>query len=93
MPIGLHPTSPIAELSHPFYNPITMPIIELSDLSKVYRVYQKKEGLWASLRGLMSRQYREVQAVGGLDLTVEQGEFVAFLGPHGAGTTTTMKMH
>ena len=69
-----------------------MPIIELEDLTKVYRVYQKKEGLWASLRGLLSRQYREVQAVRGIDLQVEQGEFVAFLGPNGAGKTTTLKM-
>ena len=69
-----------------------MPIIELSGLTKVYRVYQKKEGLGASLRGLFSRQYREVQAVRGIDLKVEQGEFVAFLGPNGAGKTTTLKM-
>ena len=37
-------------------------------------------------------QYREVQAVAGIDLTVEQGEFVAFLGPNGAGKTTTLKL-
>ena len=69
-----------------------MPLIELEDLTKVYRVYQKKEGLWASLRGLLSREYREVQAVRGINLQVEQGEFVAFLGPNGAGKTTTLKM-
>ena len=69
-----------------------MAIIELHNLSKVYRVYQKKEGLWASLRGLMSRQHRDVHAVRGIDLQVEQGEFVAFLGPNGAGKTTTLKM-
>ncbi len=55
-------------------------------------MYQKKEGLFASLRGLFHRQYREVQAVRGIDLTVEQGEFVAFLGPNGAGKTTTLKI-
>jgi len=69
-----------------------MPIIELDDLRKVYRVYQKREGLWASLRGLLSRNYREVHAVRGINLQVEQGEFVAFLGPNGAGKTTTLKM-
>jgi ABC-2 type transport system ATP-binding protein len=69
-----------------------MAIIEIEGLAKSYRVYQKKEGLWASLAGLFHRQYREVQAVKGIDLTVEQGEFVAFLGPNGAGKTTTLKL-
>src|SRR5688572_22256363 len=70
----------------------TMAIIELDSLAKVYRVYQKKEGLWASLRGLVQREHREVHAVRGISMRVEQGEFVAFLGPNGAGKTTTLKM-
>ena len=69
-----------------------MSIIELHGLAKNYRVYQKKEGLAASLRGLFHREYRDVQAVRGIDLNVEQGEFVAFLGPNGAGKTTTLKL-
>ena len=69
-----------------------MAIIEIEQLAKSYRVYQKKEGLAASLRGLFRREYREVNAVRGIDLTVEQGEFVAFLGPNGAGKTTTLKL-
>jgi len=69
-----------------------MSIIELQRLAKSYQVYQKKEGLGASLRGLFRREYREVEAVRGIDLTVEQGEFVAFLGPNGAGKTTTLKL-
>ena len=69
-----------------------MAIIELRKLAKSYRVYQKREGLLASVRGLFHRQYREVHAVRGIDLDVEQGEFVAFLGPNGAGKTTTLKL-
>jgi len=69
-----------------------MAIIELRNLAKSYRVYQKKEGLTASVRGLFRRQYREVRAVRGIDLDVDQGEFVAFLGPNGAGKTTTLKL-
>lgn len=69
-----------------------MSIIELCGLSKSYRVYQKQEGLLASLRGLFRREYRDVHAVRGIDLRVEQGEFVAFLGPNGAGKTTTLKL-
>lgn len=69
-----------------------MAIIELRNLAKSYRVYQKKEGLRASVRGLFRREYREVRAVQGIDLDVEEGEFVAFLGPNGAGKTTTLKL-
>ncbi|OHB77614.1 MAG: ABC transporter [Planctomycetes bacterium RBG_16_64_10] len=69
-----------------------MAIIELDGLAKSYRVYQKKEGLRASFVGLLRRDYRDVQAVAGIDLRVEQGELVAFLGPNGAGKTTTLKL-
>ncbi|HYO25697.1 MAG TPA: ABC transporter ATP-binding protein [Lacipirellulaceae bacterium] len=69
-----------------------MSAIEIRGLSKSYRVYQKKEGLGASLRGLFRREYRNVDAVRAIDLTVERGEFVAFLGPNGAGKTTTLKL-
>ncbi|NOY43071.1 MAG: ATP-binding cassette domain-containing protein [Planctomycetes bacterium] len=69
-----------------------MNAIEIRGLKKSYRVYQKKEGLWASLTGLFQREYRDVEAVRGIDLDVEQGEFVAFLGPNGAGKTTTLKL-
>jgi ABC-2 type transport system ATP-binding protein len=69
-----------------------MPIIEVRELAKSYRVYNKREGLADSVRGLFRREYREVKAVQGIDLNVEQGEFVAFLGPNGAGKTTTLKL-
>ena len=74
------------------YNPTIMATIEIEKLSKSYTVYQKQEGLRASLRGLFRREYRQVRAVREIDLTVEQGEFVAFLGPNGAGKTTTLKL-
>ncbi len=69
-----------------------MPIIEIQGLTKSYRVYQKPEGLWHSVRGLFRREYRDVHAVRSIDLTVDKGEFVAFLGPNGAGKTTTLKL-
>ena len=75
----------------PTYNR-EMAIIEIENLKKSYRVYQKQEGVIASVRGLFKRKYREVNAVRGINLEVEEGEFVAFLGPNGAGKTTTLKL-
>ncbi|MFT7648976.1 MAG: ABC-2 type transport system ATP-binding protein [Candidatus Poriferisodalaceae bacterium] len=43
------------------------------------------------IRGL-TKSYGDVHAVSGVDLTVEQGEILAFLGPNGAGKTTTIEI-
>lgn len=69
-----------------------MPIIEATDLTKIYRVFQKREGLLGALRGLVRRDYKEVRAVDGVSFAIERGEIVGFLGPNGAGKTTTLKM-
>ena len=38
------------------------------------------------------KNYKDVQAVQGIDFSVNQGEIFGFLGPNGAGKTTTIKM-
>jgi ABC-2 type transport system ATP-binding protein len=40
----------------------------------------------------VTKDFGAVHAVRGIDLTLEQGEIVAFLGPNGAGKTTTIDM-
>jgi ABC-2 type transport system ATP-binding protein len=40
----------------------------------------------------LTKSFRRVRAVDGVDLLVEEGEVVAVLGPNGAGKTTTLMM-
>jgi ABC-2 type transport system ATP-binding protein len=68
------------------------PAIEVSDLTKVYRTYQKEAGFWGALKGLTHRRYKETAAAKNVSLTVQEGELVGFLGPNGAGKTTVLKM-
>ena len=42
-----------------------------------------------SIRGV-TKDFGDVHAVRGIDLSIEPGEIVAFLGPNGAGKTTTL---
>jgi ABC-2 type transport system ATP-binding protein len=69
-----------------------MDCVNARGLTKTYRTRVKKPGLGAALRAFTRPEYREVQAVKGIDLHIESGERVAFIGPNGAGKSTTIKM-
>ena len=69
-----------------------MPMVDVQNLCRTYKVYRKSEGLMSSLRGLFHREYREVHAVKDVSFQIEEGEMLAFLGPNGAGKTTTLKL-
>ena len=66
--------------------------VTAKNLTKTYRTQVKQPGLRAAFRALVRPEYREVQAVRGIDLQVEQGQRLAFIGPNGAGKSTTIKM-
>jgi ABC-2 type transport system ATP-binding protein len=40
----------------------------------------------------LTKNYKSVQALKGIDLRVEQGELFAYLGPNGSGKTTTIRI-
>jgi ABC-2 type transport system ATP-binding protein len=68
------------------------PTIHLTELSKTYVIPEREAGLKASLRSLVRRQWRRVEAVDRISFDIAPGEVVGFLGPNGAGKTTTLKM-
>ena len=67
-------------------------VIELHEVSKVFKVLNRHEGMKGSIRDLFSRDYRDVVAVNEVSMEVERGEIVGYLGPNGAGKSTTIKM-
>ena len=69
-----------------------MSAIEARGLTKIYRTYKKKPGLWGAVRGLFKREYEELRAADDVSFSIEEGECVGFLGPNGAGKTTVLKM-
>ena len=68
------------------------PVIRLHELSKTYTIHERGAGTGAAWRSLLRRRTREVKAVDRVSFTVSPGEMVGFLGPNGAGNTTTLKM-
>lgn len=69
-----------------------MQVIQVNDLKKNFKTKTKKEGLKSSFISLIRAEFREVEAVRGIDFEVEKGEVLAFMGPNGAGKSTTIKM-
>ena len=49
------------------------------------------DALPVEARGLV-KEYGEIVAVDGVDLTVEPGDVFGYLGPNGAGKTTSLRM-
>jgi len=67
-------------------------MIEVRNLTRVFRTYQKRPGFWGGVRGLFKREFAETRAADDVSFDIAEGEFVGFLGPNGAGKTTTLKM-
>src|SRR5256714_14700766 len=71
---------------------MTGAVVDVRDLRKTFRVTDREEGLAATLRSVVKRHRKDVNAVAGITFRIEAGEVVGFLGPNGAGKTTTLKM-
>lgn len=67
-------------------------IIEIKNVTKEFKVLNRREGLKGSIKDLFSRNYKTVCAVDNISMDVEQGEMIGYLGPNGAGKSTTIKM-
>jgi ABC-2 type transport system ATP-binding protein len=69
-----------------------MSIIHIENLTKHFKILNRREGLGGALRDLFSGENRTVEAVAGISFDIEAGEIVGYIGPNGAGKSTTIKM-
>jgi ABC-type Na+ transport system ATPase subunit NatA len=67
-------------------------MIDVENLTRVYRTYKKQPGFWGGVKGLFHRDFEETRAADDVTFSIGEGELVGFLGPNGAGKTTTLRM-
>ena len=69
-----------------------MSVIRVQELSKHFKVPDRKTGRFAAVRNLFSFERTSKVAVDGVTFAIERGEMVGYVGPNGAGKSTTVKM-
>ncbi|KOT34865.1 hypothetical protein ADK41_25865 [Streptomyces caelestis] len=69
-----------------------MRTIEVRGLRKEYRIPEKEPGLAGTVKHFIRPRYRAKPALAGIDLDIEPGESVGYLGSNGAGKSTTIKI-
>ncbi len=66
--------------------------LHIENLSKSYKRRLRQPGLWGALKGLLSSQFEDVEAVKKISFSINRGEKVGLIGENGAGKSTTLKM-
>jgi len=67
-------------------------MIEVSNLSKEFKINKKYEGLTGAVKSFFSHEYTIKKAVDGIDFKIDKGDMVGYIGLNGAGKSTTIKM-
>jgi ABC-2 type transport system ATP-binding protein len=69
-----------------------MSVIEVQQLTKVFRIQRKVPGLKGAVKALFKPKYEDKVAVDDITFSVQSGEMVGYIGVNGAGKSTTIKM-
>ncbi|MEJ6951478.1 ABC transporter ATP-binding protein [Natronospora cellulosivora (SeqCode)] len=67
-------------------------IIDVKDLNKTYKSYQRENNFLATLKSIFYRKTDYIEAVKGISFSIDKGELIGFIGPNGAGKSTTLKI-
>jgi len=71
---------------------LKQPAIEVCDLSKVYKLYDKPSDRFKEAFHLNRKEYKENYALDHVNLTIRQGETVGIIGTNGSGKSTILKI-
>ena len=69
-----------------------MKMIEVKNLTKIFKKPLRGNGLKGMIKTLFSRKYEEIRAVDNISFDIQEGEIVGYIGANGAGKSTTIKM-
>ena len=69
-----------------------MPVIEVTELTKIFKVPKKEPGISGAIKCLFHPQSEFKTAVDHISFKVDPGEIVGYIGVNGAGKSTTIKM-
>lgn len=69
-----------------------MSVIEVKELSKIFKIPKREPGFSGAVRGLFNPKYEDKTAVNQISFHVDAGEIVGYIGVNGAGKSTTIKM-
>lgn len=61
-----------------------MPIIEVKNLVKKYKTLEKELGMIGYFKNLIHPKYKEFTAVNNINISIEPGELVGYIGENGA---------
>lgn len=67
-------------------------MIEIQNLTKEFKKPIRKEGVIGMFKTLFSRKYETKVAVNHINLKINDGEIVGYIGSNGAGKSTSIKM-
>lgn len=67
-------------------------IIQVKNLTKIFKKQKKREGIIGGLKDLVQRNYSDFKAVDNIGLSINEGELLGYIGPNGAGKSTSIKM-
>ena len=67
-------------------------MITMEHVCKSYKVAKRNAGFKEACKSLIKRETEEIQALSDISFTIDDGEMVGYIGPIGAGKSSTIKI-